>query len=537
MKLKLLYASVSLITASFFFNSNIVNAQSGLENSFGTDGEVNTNIGDGFAEIRTVIELNDSKLLAIGTFEANGGANDDQVNLAVARYSANGSLDTTFGTNGTTIFQVSGLGTFVEDGIVDASGRILIVGGTLDSAENERAFLLRLLANGSLDNSFGTNGVVITNYNTTMAAFASSVLLQSNGSIVIAGAVFRDEANSQFVGNYALARYNTSGVLDTTFGSSGVTISDFDTNRAEIIFSLNLQSDGKLIAAGNSFLDNGANTNPDDDDVIAARYNVNGSLDTAFGVNGLGTVNFTNQSTFVSDSKLQADGKIVIAGDIFDAVSDDFLIVRLNADGSVDNTFDTDGIVTTNFIGSDDGIQEGVAVNILADGKLLIIGDVNNSTTSTDFIGIARYLTNGTLDSSFRDDGQFLFQSDNAFLSDAIIVSGDLLAAGSNTTGSSSSDDFYLAKFLLSNTLSLEYLIETEISVYPNPVKEFLTVNFGELATETELTLFNILGKKVFTITAQKALETLNIASLAKGVYLLKITQNDQSKTFKVLKD
>lgn len=545
MKLNLLFSLTCLAIVSLFSAHNKASAQSGLDTGFGTNGEVITNIpttNPGFLGGGTAIELSDGKLLVAGHLEANGGPNDNQGTLILARYNSNGSLDTSFGVDGISSFQINATSSFSGEAIVDASGRILIVGYTINAPDQELAFLARLNANGTLDTTFGTNGIVTTTFGTTMLGTAAfSVVLQADGNIVIAGAtVSEDDPTFEFIGDFALARYTASGTLDTTFGNSGYVLTDFNPNSLDVVYALNLQPDGKIVAVGNSELERRDNTQ-ETAGVVAARYNPDGSLDSTFGTSGLTSVEFTNLFPFVEDSKLQPDGKIIIVGELYDFNNNVntgfFLIVRLNADGNLDTSFDTDGIVTTSF-GANHS-QFATAVNILSDNSIIVNGDVFNSGTGEDFLGIAKYLSNGALDLAFRDNGTFLF-SRTVSSGDAVITNDtNLLVVGAKAidpAGNNFNDDIYLAKLLLSNTLGTDDLTATTIKLYPNPAKDVLNFNLGTVNTPTDISIINILGKQVFSIKTQNNLEALNIASLPSGMYLVKVTQQDVSKTFKVLK-
>src|SRR6185503_10246187 len=181
-------------------------------------------------------------------------------------------------------------------------------------------------------------------------AYGFAVTIQPNGKIIVAGASWG--VNND---DFALARYNSNGSLDTTFDTDGKTTTPIgsgdDYGRA-----VALQSDGKIVVAGTSF--NGSNN-----DFALARYNSTGSLDTTFDTDGKVTTSFGSGEDFGRGVAIQSDGKIVVAGH-----SDGkFALTRYNNNGSLDMTFDTDGKVTTT-IGAGDF---GFAVALQPDGKIL----------------------------------------------------------------------------------------------------------------------------------------------------------------------
>ena len=185
---------------------------------------------------------------------------------------------------------------------------------------------------GSLDLSFDTDGKVITNMGSSDCA-ANAVVIQSDGRIVAVG-----YSGNGSTYDFAIARYNTDGGLDTTFDTDGkVTTAIGSYNTA---FAVALQSDGKIIAAGSA---NGSQM-----DFALVRYNTNGSLDTTFDIDGkviTAVGNFTDVAYSVA---IQNDGKIVMAGYSSNGSNDDFSLVRYNTNGSLDSTFDNDGKVIEN---------------------------------------------------------------------------------------------------------------------------------------------------------------------------------------------
>ena len=279
---------------------------------------------------------------------------------------AAGDLDTTFDGDGIVTTDFGS-----DDGAVDvaiqADGKIVAAGSS-----GGKFALARYNSDGSLDTTFGTGGLVTT-------AFASdsgggAVAIQSDGKIVHAGIKFAG------VDNFALARYNIDGSLDTTFGTGGLVTTNMGFAAAHDVA---IQADGKIVAVGT-----------DDVRFALARYNSDGSLDTTF--DGDGKV-FTAMGTVgvaAFGLAIQSDGKILAAGD-----SDgNFALARYNSDGSLDTTFDGDGLVTTAFA-SDSG---GGAVAIQSDGKIVHAGI---KFAGVDNFALARYNIDGSLDTTFGTGG------------------------------------------------------------------------------------------------------------------------------------
>ncbi|MCI0529632.1 MAG: hypothetical protein L0Y56_19490, partial [Nitrospira sp.] len=196
-------------------------------------------------------------------------------------------------------------------------------------------------APGDLDPTFGTGGKAITDFGGSDQA--SAIALQANGKIVVAG-------SSEIDGflDFALARYNTDGSLDTSFGTAGKVTTDFGGSNGGA-FAVALQQDGRIVAAGRTFIFFGLTS-----DFALARYNTDGSLDTSFGTAGKVTTDFGGNNDGVFAVALQADGKIVAVGSSqIGIMNSDFALARYNPDGSLDSSFGSGGMVTTDFGGDE----------------------------------------------------------------------------------------------------------------------------------------------------------------------------------------
>jgi uncharacterized delta-60 repeat protein len=250
------------------------------------------------------------------------------------------------------------------------AGLSYTVGGSGSNGDDEIA-LSRYNADGSLDKSFGRHGEVLSSIGAG-AADAFGVAVQGDGKIVAAG-----RASTSSV-DFAVVRYTSSGSLDKTFGSSGSVLTAF-AGYADQALSVAIQSDGKIVAAGE--------TNPGSgyDDFALARYTTSGSLDTSFGSGGKVTTDFAGGYDRVYAVAIQSDGKVLAAGR---GGANDFGLARYNTDGSLDTAFGSGGKVTTDFFGGDD---EALGVAIQSDGRVVAAGYARNATAYDEF-ALARYL-------------------------------------------------------------------------------------------------------------------------------------------------
>ncbi|MBI2337080.1 MAG: hypothetical protein HYU97_10030 [Deltaproteobacteria bacterium] len=242
-----------------------------------------------------------------------------------------------------------------------------------------------------MDTTFGTGGLVTTDFSGSSLDQASEMVLQSDGKIVVGG--YSDAGGSN---DFALARYSSDGSLDTTFGTGGLVTTDFSGSSDDQARQMVLQSDGKIVVGGYS--DAGGSG-----DFALARYSSDGSLDTTFGTGGLVTTDFSGSSLDQAGPVvLQSDGKIVVGGYSDAGGSNDFALARYSSDGSLDTTFGTGGLVTTNFSGSSSDVA--IATVLQSDGKI-VVGGISSAGGSIDF-ALARYGSDGSLDTTFGTGGR-----------------------------------------------------------------------------------------------------------------------------------
>jgi uncharacterized delta-60 repeat protein len=283
-----------------------------LDTTFGTDGKVTTAIGSNHDVCYGVALQSDGKIVVAGY--SHNGSNRD---FALVRYLSSGALDTTFGADGK-VTTAMGSGDDVGYGVaLQSDGKIVVAGASVINSYYDFA-LVRYTSSGALDNSFGSAGKVTTAIGSS-SDVGHSVALQSDGKIVVAGYSFNG-GNQEF----ALVRYDESGILDTTFGSGGKVTTVIGVER-DIAHSVAVQSDGKIVVAGYS--DNFSNSQ-----FALAKYTSSGALDTAFGIGGKITTNIGGSYDWGYGVALQSDGRIVAAGYSSNGGDTYFAVVRYGAD-------------------------------------------------------------------------------------------------------------------------------------------------------------------------------------------------------------
>ncbi|HYV95726.1 MAG TPA: T9SS type A sorting domain-containing protein [Chitinophagales bacterium] len=245
---------------------------------------------------------------------------------------------------------------------------------------------------GTLDQTFGNGGMVITPFGNCVKAHA--IAMGADGKIVVAGSYRTD--STTYRKNLILLRYNSEGGLDNTFGSDGIVTADLgDIEEGNAVL---VQHDGKIVVVGST--DNWTNYY----NVILVRYTEDGLLDSTFDSDGIAEVSLANEDDRAMGAALQADGKIVVVGSIsFNVNHLDYFISRFNGNGSLDSLFGSNGFVQVDY---DNENQEGESITIQADGKILA-GGYSNQSMVANFM-IARFTSQGIPDSTFGINGKSL---------------------------------------------------------------------------------------------------------------------------------
>lgn len=363
-------------------------AQDGtLDNSFGTNGLVSyslppTPTAEALPDINKIVVLGDGKILQCFTYK-----NGSTVNFGLARYTIDGDLDPTFDGDGILTIDFAGGEDYATSLLVQASDGKIVVGGYSITGGGTKVFAIaRLSSAGVLDASFSGDGKQTATIGTD--AFAYSLNIQPGGKIIQAGYSLTSAATPHF--DFTVVRYdNTNGNLDNTFDGDGIAVTDINSGRDDAAYSTTVQGDGKIIVAG--FHNDGSRK------IFAVvRYNsANGSLDNTFSSDGKHTVAIGSSDAEAYSVALQIDGKIVAGGYSFNGFDNDLALIQLTTAGALDNTFDSDGITSTDLGGFNDVIY---SLGVQADGKILVGGATYNGIDN-DF-AVARYTSSGALDVS-----------------------------------------------------------------------------------------------------------------------------------------
>jgi uncharacterized delta-60 repeat protein len=325
-------------------------------------------------------------LLVLGAAQPNARAASD-------------GLDSSFGLGGKVITNFLDFTDRAHDLVIQPDGKIVAVGTSSDGNTSGDVFsLMRYTARGSHDSSFGTLGRVTTDFG-SFEDDAAAVALQPDGKLVVAGTTFNSARNStgDTPSDFALARYNTDGSLDTTFGTGGKARTDV-FGSPDSASDMLIQPDGKLVVVGRSH------------GMSVARYNANGSPDTTFGSPfGYVRVIVNDSGDGANAVALQPDGKLVVAGSALSK----FMLARFNANGSLDSSFDGDGFALIDFSALGAGGAAASAVAVQPDGNIIAAGVGFGSSFVVPFAGgaaLVRLKPDGSPDQTFGSGGQVLIK-------------------------------------------------------------------------------------------------------------------------------
>lgn len=503
-----------LFVLYLFFASGFIYAQSGTyDSTFSSDGIATECQQNTYFAVDAAFQV-DGKIL---TFGDNYLLN----RISLLRYNQNGILDTTFGIGGFLGNSINNIfppnRAYTPGGIaIQSDNKIIIMGLQQSDSYGNGFWVVRLLENGAADTSFNGTGYLDVFFGTIQDR-GKCIKIQPDGKIIVAG---RSGNTGE---NFAMARINTNGTLDTSFGINGKVQTTFFGTQSGVN-SIVVQPDGKIILGG------WTNNIPNGYDFALIRYNSDGSLDSTFGNNGKV---ITTVDSFYSDLickiVLQSDGKL-IAGGLNRQVGGNYTLARYLPNGTLDNTFGTNGIAVT-----PEGSSFIMDIALQIDGKIVLAGGFD-----TDRVSYLRYLNNGQLDTTFPIHGGYANFGLNGYASTVLIQPDNkIVICGSLSTVFDEFGNTYLCSVVVRlnpGTLSTDSFEEENVVVFPNPTSN--EARFDNSTTQfTKATVFNYLGQEVFSKNlSNSSQEMVEIGALSTGVYVLKLANGQIVKTLKIIK-
>lgn len=340
-------------------------ADGSLDTTFGSGGTARVSFGNGPATVRGVAFQSDGRVVVAGQYESAGSS---ARYFALARFTPGGQLDPTFGVNGTVLTDLgAGMSNEAYDVAVDAADRIVMVGTTRRSATADDFALVRYTRDGRLDATFGGSGIVLTDFGGVDNA-AQGVTIQPDGRIVVAGTTGR----YQLASSYLIARYTDAGLLDAGFDGDGSVVTAFGNgyNYRDLDRSAAVAVDpgGRIVVTGYSAPNNGGGAN------VLARFGPDGVPDAGFGIGGVATLDGR-----IRGLAIDSQGRILAATGG---------LMRFTTGGAPDTAFNGGGRATT--------ASSANALALDGQGRIVIAGNA----TATD-CALARYTDAGGPDAEF----------------------------------------------------------------------------------------------------------------------------------------
>ncbi|MHB8580552.1 MAG: T9SS type A sorting domain-containing protein [Ignavibacteriaceae bacterium] len=452
--------------------------------------------GDDWAAASVLIQT-DGKIVVAGSADLspNLNASMNTYEFGLYRFNSNGTIDSSFGQYGqaqTSIFGGDYAADHVYAAALQGDSKIIVAGASADSSQTAFA-LARFNSDGTIDKSFGTNGTV-RNYIASADTFvdeAHSVTIQSDGKIVAAG--WSEDPYTATPQAFALARYNSNGTLDSTFGSGGTVRVAVPlpgiSNEVGLAYSAAALPDGKILAGGYC----------SDSGFAVVRFNSNGTIDNTFGVMGAATTNISG-SDGTGDEALSmavgSDGQIALAGhsSLSGNGGDAFAVACFDSNGSIEKAFGTNGSTIANISGGDGNDDEANAVAIQSDGKIVAAGYSEGTPPYLGSIGWA----------------------------------------------------FALARFLpgIPTIVPAESLVPMEYTLYqnyPNPFNPSTIISYQlPVSSKVVLKIYDLLGRDVATLVNKEQTTgnykvRFNGNNLASGVYFYRLKAGNFAETKKLV--
>jgi len=527
--MKLIATFLFVILISF---SKIGNSQIiwGTDPTFNGNGKFTHDYGffDNLTKVK--IQPDDQKIIAIGTAlnQAFSGR------LLVMRLMPDGTFDNTFNDSGSVVIS-DFTESYAYDCFIRDDGKILVVGAAANPSYEFNMVLLRLNADGSRDVNFGVNGVVVTEFN-QRDEFAYGVSELSDNTFIVAGSI----ADSTYQAVPTIVKFKEDGSVDELFGNSGIVqipvISSDNVLRDVII-----QPDNKILASGHydQGITVGGNTNFD---LLLIRLNPNGSFDDSFGTNGVVITSVSNERLDDANGlRLTNNNEILVGG--FSVRPDggfDATILKYKQDGSSQTNFGTNGRVILDIAAQDVAYD----ISVLADQSILIAGSSGDlfGTGAVDYM-LVKYKPEGVRDSTFGTNGIILTQVlDGVDEANSMTIQNDgkIVLAG-KSTGTINNDASVVRYSPTDFTGIQNNQDESAFSIFPNPASSNTTLNISFKNTmngSVSLRIYSVDGKLVMNnnlFILNNFTQTALPVNLQSGIYFVEISNQSGFKNTKSL--
>ncbi|MCF6133431.1 T9SS type A sorting domain-containing protein [Flavobacterium wongokense] len=506
-----------LFVIFYFFLQNSIAQNGVLDNSFGSNGLKTIAISNKNVRGYFILTFSDNSFMVSGNTDENPNGAINR-SAFISKHTSDGNLDLTFGNNGfITIPNGSNGISSISDMVKQPDGKILISGFI-----NGRPMLMRLFENGNYDSSFGSNGIANVSVN-------GKIGIQNDGKIIIATGF--QNGNTCV---YSFSKFLENGNIDASFGINGTMLNDITGYDYDYCLGIKILPDNKFITIGTSSFHWGnyrnavvckfdENGNPDN------TFGTNGMNMTAIGT--------SPGYAIFRDFEILNNGQIVTCGSAeYSGGTGGFggtkpVVVKYNSNGTLDTAFGTNGIVILNTIfNANDNFY---AIKVQQDGKILGLGgSAYPYPYMQSYLNITRLTETGNLDLSFGNNGVFLTNTNNSQLNGGweIDIQNDdkIIAVGYTATTDIADKTTLICRLSPDNSLNTdENMAERHIKIYPNPTTEY--IHLSNLSEILGYTIYNLLGDKIEEGSISDN-EKIDVRDLTNGLYLLKFANGTTLK-------
>ena len=438
--------------------------------------------------------------------------------IVLARHNTDGSRDMTFGTNGKVSIRFTTRWLIPADAVLQPDGKI-VVAGSYDDTFSNNFLLARYNTNGTMDASFGSGGFMqLDLVHGSTLDEGYAVDVQPDGKIVIGGTAKPPFGSN---GSFAMMRVDASGAIDPTFGTNGVVIDTPWVSGNQIIKDLAVLSSGKIMIAGSI-----------DDSTFQSvfcvgRFNSNGTLDSTFGTNGTVKLHFGSSSSEATSLTMLPNGKFLAAGwaNLQGTPNKEICLARFNASGTLDNTFGTGG--TVEIPNSAATYEYANSVKMQPDGKYIVGGVGRASAAFIDYGLLLRLTSSGSIDNTFGVNGRTQSADVYSVTAVALQPNGRIVATGKNNM------DYYVARYFSAFGVWREdkKTEESELTIFPNPSSQSAMARFNaNKPEEIKLELVSIDGKvskvlyKGFSVSGMNEIKLDIPEYISQGNYYISLS-------------
>ncbi|HEY6171792.1 MAG TPA: T9SS type A sorting domain-containing protein, partial [Candidatus Kapabacteria bacterium] len=475
--------------------------------------------------------LPNGDIMHCGTIHHSG----DRPKTYIMKHRSDGSVDSSFGDNGYSSF-LSNFRMFNSYLYVYPDGRLLIYGDRVGAfgIDQQKPSIVRVLANGTIDTSFGDSGWYVPD-SSILAGTFFQVKVNADGSIIALGSRnTRDTVD--FIYTPTITRISSAGRNDTSFGDAGTKIVGTQIDSGHIHTAIFYKDNRCIFSCGQPISSK-----------IGLRMfstDLNGVIDSSFGTNGVIEMQLSDDVDYITAIAEEPSGKLLCIADRLADGGRESILIRFSPDGTLDNSFGSYGVAaspTYTYEYSLTYLTLDSSMNILAAGHLY-------DSARYDYPIISHYHGNGTPDSSHGGDGTIKEMSKymRVIYSIAVQSDGKYLVMGFNYA---SDDGRAIARICLNNNTGKAAVYPTSknpstpVSLHPTPSTDNCTVTYTlPTASKCTITLRDESGREVRTFvqdeyrTAGEHEEELDLRSLPIGAYFLQIVCNGSIQTAKLIK-